>query len=163
MLSFYCFFIALCIFSPVLGDLPTEDQKASILADHNDVRKNTNPGLADLQWSDELANGANDWASQCTWDHSGTPDVGENMYVTANKDAFDQVYTYAISAWADEKGMFNPDTNSCNPGTDCGHYTQVVSEKTTEVGCAAQDCAAISGIPDFVNGGILMVCQYKPS
>ena len=48
---------------------------------------------------------------------------------------------------------------SCDSGEMCGHYTQVVWEGSTRVGCAIVECDDVSGL----NWGVtstMVICQY---
>ncbi len=54
-----------------------------------------------------------------------------------------------------EKQYYHHDTNSCDSGRVCGHYTQVVWRNTTKVGCAVYTCAGLQY-------GATVVCNYGP-
>ena len=50
--------------------------------------------------------------------------IGENLYVTSTSNPEVTMNT-AIQAWYDEISNYNYDSNTCEPGKACGHYTQV--------------------------------------
>ena len=136
---------------------------------HDTYRANVNPPAANpiqqLVWSPDLATEASNWASQCAFAHSGTPGVGENIYVTSartpNVTNFDP--NSAISSWGAEKQYYNYNTNSCEGNNVCGHYTQMVWANSKNLGCGVQDCPNLKNVPpSWPNGGTLVVCQYTP-
>ena len=55
--------------------------------------------------------------------------------------------------------------NFCPDNQDCGHYTQIIDNRTERVGCAIAICDGIAGSDIFweQNGGTLVVCQYWPA
>jgi len=59
-----------------------------------------------------------------------------------------------VQAWYDEIADYDYETNSCQEGKMCGHFTQVVWNTTTEVGCAAFACDDRSQV---------WVCEYAPA
>ena len=77
------------------------------------------------------------------------------VYITSrlNIDNLEQ----AVDSWAEEHSDYNHFTGECVEGRMCGHYTQVVWEDTTRVGCAITECEDVQGISW---GGSLIVCQY---
>jgi hypothetical protein len=134
--------------------------------------------MTPIVWSNDLADQASEWAAKCTWKHSGTPGVGENLYLTSKQysdiNKFDPME--AVNSWASELNCYDYDTNSCSgtitkncqPVTGnncanqvCGHYTQMVWANSKNLGCAVQDCPSISNSPG-INKGTLVVCQYQP-
>ncbi len=117
--------------------------------------------LPPLNNSNNLRSSAASHARQCTFSHSGISGVGENLFVgTGNA----WTLINAINSWADEARYLSYPKNaasvSCAAGKVCGHYTQMIWETTTNVGCAVQYCAhGISGFSNTPSTNI--VCQYS--
>jgi len=149
---------------------------------HNQVRHNVNngvysnqpianPPLLDLVWDQNLADSAQLYANQCTWQHSSNRiNTGENLYVSLSSQA-GQVSTIeqAVYSWAEGEYLdYNFSSSTCNAGKMCGHYTQVVWQNTLQVGCAVAACNPLNSS----DGGLLttsstpyssfIVCQYGP-
>lgn len=130
-------------------------QVQAILDAHNKYRAEV--GLPALTWSNNLANSAQQWANNLAatskFEHSHTPGVGENLAM-GSSGGFSLMQL--VDMWGNEKQHFIPGIfpNVSNTGNwaDVGHYTQVVSRNTTEVGCG------------LANGGgkEILVCQYNP-
>lgn len=136
---------------------------------HNRVR--AKHGLQPLKWSDKLAEYSQQWAdhlgngNSCKMYHrSGSPKHGENLYISSaviwtegNREVSRErnrvTIKNVVKAWADEEQWYNYKTNSCQPGQQCGHYTQIVWRETTEVGCAVKYCGDQSQN---------WVCSYNP-
>jgi len=142
----------------------TPQQTKAFVENQNRYRQNVSPPaqkMPALIWDDDLAESASQWAQQCQWGHSGTPNVGENIYGTtsmAPMHSFRPVE--AIDSWGNEKQYYDYKTNSCQPGQVCGHYTQMVWADTDKVGCAAQTCPTFKNFP--WKSGTFVVCQYSP-
>lgn len=119
---------------------------------HNTVRKSM--GLGTLTWNATVAEHAQRYANQrsgdCQLEHSNGP-YGENIY-TASGGTLENAAA-AVKAWADEKSDFNYDTNTCNSGKQCGHYTQIVWKNSQQIGCAYVKCT---------NNAYWVVCNYDP-
>ncbi|MDQ7089995.1 MAG: CAP domain-containing protein [Methylococcales bacterium] len=153
------------------NDLVTQD----MLDAHNTWRKKV--GTPALAWSAHLQTQAQAWANElknkgCAMKHSDSKSTGENIFwasskKTANsKDANGEwiwnntVQTISplnvIDIWGSEQQWYTLETNECNApsGDACGHYTQVVWKKTTEVGCAKAICDDSSQV---------WVCNYSPA
>lgn len=150
----------------VQATLPNAVQLHQFIDEHNVYRQNTNPPATNMPavgWDASLANSAQAWAAQCIWAHSGTPNVGENLYATTNRYSNPAQYPpkTAVDAWGSEGVDYTFSTNTCASGHICGHYTQIVWASSTTIGCAFQDCPTIQGLP-WANGGTITVCQYKP-
>lgn len=111
-------------------------------------------GLPGLQWSPKLAASAQGWAETlrgrgCFMQHSGAGDVGENLaWASGGRLSVAEVMTM----WGEERRDYDPATNRCRPGAQCGHYTQIVWRRTKEVGCAIARCG----------GEEVWVCHYAP-
>jgi uncharacterized protein YkwD len=131
-------------------------------AAHNQVR--AAHGVARLSWDPELAAIAQSWAEQCVDDmapiglidhnpgRSDTyPDyVGENVFGSSGPTTGVE----AVTLWVAEEANYDYETNFCIV-EPCGHYTQVVWEATTMVGCGIHTCP---GLPY----GHSIVCNYAP-
>jgi len=125
-----------------------------------------------------LQNSARQVANSCVFEHSGTPGVGENLFVVTGAN---WTVENAINDWAYEARLvdypLNAETVGCNDGSSgagcrsaIGHYTQQVWQDSTQVGCAAVYCPVISNnagpmFPDS-NGNprpsTYFVCHYSP-
>jgi len=116
----------------------------------------------DLGWNETLAKDAQEWATKMAvsgeFKHrpnsstSTSPDArawGENL-------AFGSSQTYTglegLTDWFNEKPFFLRATSKCSAGNVCGHYTQVISQLSREVGCAIATGS----------GGTYAVCNYNP-
>ncbi len=106
-----------------------EDQRAGIVAAHNDVRRSV--GIKeDMQWSARLAAYAQEWADvlknerSCAIAHRPLKGkyarkYGENLSWVRGRT---QSGAQAVQAWASEKGDYDYATGNCDKV--CGHYTQ---------------------------------------
>ena len=127
---------------------------------HNLVRRPL--GLPDLTWDDTLAAYADEWSIEqgttlgCTIEHrpSSGPfantSYGENL---AWNKGFMENAANVVQRWSSEVAFYDYDANSCDPGEQCGHYTQVVWKDTQRVGCALYVCA---------DGAEIWTCNYDP-
>jgi uncharacterized protein YkwD len=119
-----------------------------LLAAHNAYR--AKHCAAPLAWSDALEKVAQGWADhlhgKCTMKHSGGQ-YGENLWMgTAGafsiRSVVDSWYG-EVSSYAYQPGGFSMST---------GHFTQVVWQGSTKLGCAMTTC----------NGTDIWVCNYDP-
>lgn len=110
-------------------------------------------GELPLVWDWKLESYAQWWAAQrkvdCNMTHSHGP-YGENIFWGSG-----QSWTPldAVRFWVDEKQYYSYDTNDCEVGQMCGHYTQVVWRDSRNIGCARVVCD---------NGDVFMTCNYDP-
>lgn len=137
--------------------LSVSDKKA-ILEKHNEYRKELS--ITPLQWDEKLADYAYEWGQKlqrnCDFKHrpsSGNYKLiyGENIAMSSSEDA-----TYAVEQWGSEKKDFHPRkmrTYRSSYLNSVGHYTQIIWEKTTRVGCARIKCK---------NGFYITICNYDP-
>ncbi len=124
----------------------------AILDAHNAVR--AEKGLAPFTYDDGLAADSELWSAAladdaCSMYHS-EGSWGENLYWTSATATEERV----VEAWASEEPFYHYDSNTCDEGEQCGHYTQIVWDSTERVGCGAARC------PD--DGGEMWTCRYDP-
>ena len=128
------------------------DTPRVMLEQHNFWR--TQLGIAPVTWSVDLEKFAQEWANEIVRTgkivHRNPFVYGECLYWAfgANLDA-----KGAMGFWAGERKNFDHNTQTCKDGTICGHYTQVIWEKTTQIGCASAVMA---------DGSVVWVCNYNP-
>ena len=160
------FIILFTVISFSIGTLPNNIQSSRFTELHNNYRIAISPHatfMPALVWLSSLANSSNSWAVQCKWAHSGTPNVGENLYATSQRTPNITAFSAdtSVIAWGSEKPYYNYTSNTCASGQICGHYTQLIWANTLNFGCAFQDCTFIQNLP-WSNGGTVVVCQYSP-
>ncbi|KAL6483635.1 hypothetical protein MHYP_G00085070 [Metynnis hypsauchen] len=141
--------------------LLTEEQKEHIVQMHNRYRSMVEPQAANMihmTWDEAPSVMAEAYAAKCIWDHN--PDVqnvmGENLFISTGPFSIDK----AMSDWFEERAGYNYDTNTCSENQMCGHYTQIVWAKTTNVGCAAHICETVKGL--YFQNATMLVCNYFP-
>lgn len=132
----------------------------SFLALQNSIRSSV--GEPPLVWSARLTNAAQKWANHLisirAFKHRRSGGYGENLYEIIGGKATPRD---VVSAWADEVRDYNPRTNSCSSGVDCGHYTQIVWSTTRAVGCAfATDPSRQVWVCEYYPAG--NVIGYRP-
>jgi pathogenesis-related protein 1 len=160
-----CLIFLMIMASLASATIPSNAQIQTFVNTHNYYRATVNPPAANMPaiaWLSSLATSSNNWASLCRWGHSGTPNVGENIYATTVRTTpanFNP--NNAVNSWGSEKVYYTYSTNTCAPGKVCGHYTQIIWADSVNVGCAFQDCPTIQGL-SWPNGGTIVVCQYSP-
>lgn len=133
-------------------------ERDTIIDLHNDARAAV--GVSSLTWSVDLAESAESWAEVlqgrgCELEHSNNEQFGENLYY-AKKSNGQVTVAEVVAAFTNEKAEYDPVTNTCTAGAECGHYTQVVWEDTTKIGCARAVCGGV-GMREEV-----WVCEYGP-
>uniref|UniRef100_A0ACD5ZXN0 Uncharacterized protein n=1 Tax=Avena sativa TaxID=4498 RepID=A0ACD5ZXN0_AVESA len=125
---------------------------ANILKEHNLFR--AKEGEGPLTWNATVAKYAQKYAEQrrgdCALKHSTGP-YGENLMYGDGKS---WTWRHTVDEWSEEKKHYHYNTNTCDPGEQCAHYTAVVWKDTTSVGCGRVTCTS---------GDTLMVCSYYPA
>lgn len=139
---------------PINGSTATADathadpRVAAFLQVHNDARAEV--GVGPLQWSDKLAQAAQQWANQLSAMgrimHNPQTPYGENW--AAQSGSFSPAA--AAQMWLGEKTDFR--RGQLGPG-NAGHYTQMVWRRTTHVGFGVA----------VVNGMTVVVANYEPA
>ena len=166
------FLILLIFFSHYsFADL-SRQEKFEILTEHNKVRAQYNVhNVYNLQWSDKLTSFAKVWANYLSNDNNCTmrhrprngkyqQKYGENIFwssplkwsnglIEVNKVKPKEV----VKAWASEVEYYDYQSNTCQTGKMCGHYTQVIWHSSRYLGCAKAICPS---------KGQIWVCNYDP-
>ena len=160
--------------SPAPGDVagpspvaPDAGPSTDWLLAHNRHRGERN--LPDLVWSEDLMEIAQEWADQLANTQCGSlahrpgsylnpRNLGENLSTaSASPELPPHGAKFAVDGWAAEVQFYDYDTNECQRGEQCGHYTQVVWRDTRELGCAEAICR---------DGGWhtkVWTCNYRPA
>jgi len=118
-------------------------------------------GIEGVTWSPELEKYAQAWANElarngCEMQHRPRSGkwkqiYGENIYWTSGMNPSP---AEVVDAWASEKEDFDHSTQTCRGDwSKCGHYTQVIWQKTKQVGCASARCGQQT----------IWVCNYNPA
>lgn len=144
--------------SPAAADDPRPADRApppfdGIVAAHNALRSEL--GLPPLRWSGTAAAAAGDWAAElrdagCELRHPRDGRYGQNL---AWFKGYDPSPGEVAGHWAEERADYDYETDSCRPGRQCGHYTQMVWRDTEAVGCATARCGGDE---------VVWVCNYTP-
>ena len=159
------------------------DEKRKLWVDtHNDWRNNaaggsladrdgnteTARGLSKLVYDMDLERSAEEFAKKCNWEHSRQAGFTYLPYVYGENFALTSVHTTesqhsaALTSWGNEHSDYLYSDMTCNPGKMCGHFTAVINQKSTRLGCATVDCATMVNIGGSfaANGGTFSICQY---
>ncbi|KAJ8447500.1 hypothetical protein Cgig2_019494 [Carnegiea gigantea] len=120
--TFPCIVIILTL--TLLEPSHAQNSPQDFLDAHNSVRELVRVGVK--EWSDEVAAYAEQYANQrindCAMQHSNGP-YGENL-AGMSDDSLNA--SGAVQMWVDEENDYDFTTNTCAPGKECGHYTQVI-------------------------------------
>ena len=120
---------------------------SAILNSTNTYRSQHN--ATDLSWNTTLADFAesyldDDVGDDCAFEHSGGP-YGENLAIGYPNA------TASVEAWGDEREEYDFEHQGFDKET--GHFTQLVWQNTTDVGCGRRLCG---------EKGWYLVCEYWP-
>lgn len=143
--------------SVLAGTSQGVDFAQSVLAVHNQERALV--GVSPLAWNDALAAGAQTWAGHMAttgeFAHSQCSECyGESLAARDHTTAVPMAQE--LANWVSEKnnykgGPFDPTTQT-NASNVYAHYTQMVWNGTTDVGCATDSGGGV----DYI------VCRYTP-
>ncbi|CAH8543870.1 unnamed protein product [Schistosoma turkestanicum] len=111
--------------------------------------------IKSLRWNTELERKAQMLSDKCRVGHDTNADrkIPQFQYVGQNWAGAKDIKT-GFQLWLDEYKNYDFYTKTCRMG-QCGHYTQIVWEDTTDVGCGVTNC------PNFPYG-LSIVCNYGP-
>ncbi|XP_048250737.1 cysteine-rich venom protein-like [Haliotis rufescens] len=142
--------------------LLTEEEQQDMVDQHNNFRAQEEAeGMMKVVWDENIAVVAQKWAQQCYAGHENaskkraTPTLpgvimGQNV---ANYYGAGYSYLSATTLWHGEIVDFEYSTGSKNGGV-IGHYTQVVLERVTRIGCGRARCVEGDITKEYI------VCNY---
>jgi pathogenesis-related protein 1 len=134
----------------------TKAEVDEILRIHNQARAQV--GVSPLTWNCQLAKEAQTWVDKGVYKHSSTS-FGENLASSAPGNG--AIATKGSMLWLNEKKYWNNKAATCQPGQQCGHYTQMVWKKTTQIGCGLNRKASV--FPGFERNSAYLTCLYYPA
>jgi hypothetical protein len=134
--------------------IPTSSQIQTIVDMHNEIRSKVNEAsnLRFIKWDQDVARTAQRKAETCHLSHdchscrtllnNRTVWIGQNAYTAWNSGGYKpadlaKVWTHAIDSWSREIKDF---TYGVRTDAMIGHYTQIVSDLVSRVGCGAAKC-----------------------
>jgi uncharacterized protein YkwD len=144
----------------------TNAEIQEILRVHNAARAEVN--VAPLKWNCKLADFAQTWVNKDVWEHSSSEArqqiivgnyTGENLAGAAPSNT--NIATDGPKGWWEEKAFWNNNSGTCQANKVCGHYTQMVWSKTTEVGCGLNRKSSVMG-DDWRQNSAYLSCVYNP-
>lgn len=136
------------------------------VTEHNRIRADV--GTKPVTWNESLAQGAINYANQCSWGHSspanrmeGSTLLGENLWMgtyTAFPDS------QSIKSWENEKKDYQyPDSLNTHKGNSViGHYTQIINKNVKEIGCGCVKCDNMTTPSGNKKNMKMCVCRYNP-
>ncbi|KAK2160994.1 hypothetical protein NP493_1614g00011 [Ridgeia piscesae] len=148
--------------------------KRLIVSLHNELRADVKPPATDMEkmvWDEDLAAYAADWAAcganffKHRTGANKVKNYGENLYISmsTSSDPADLIEETenGLNAWWNEKDEYSYDSNSCETGKQCGHYTQMAWAESNKVGCGyALNCPV--GNSTKYTRSFYLVCNYSP-
>lgn len=151
----YISLVIFCLFIFFNATLKAQEpfQLTGVTSRHNYWRAEYN--ISALKWSDGLAAASQVWANKlaadnCNLKHDPANQTGENIYAAYGGQP---TAAMVVDSWAEERYNYDIASNTCQTAKVCGHYTQVIWENSTNVGCAVSLGANCQ----------VWVCRYDPA
>ncbi|KAG0565494.1 hypothetical protein KC19_8G194600 [Ceratodon purpureus] len=147
------------VIATILSVAYAQDE-AEWLAAHNAARSDVS--VDPLVWNASAAAYALNWVETQTaradcpvLEHSPDSIYGENIAYAPSSNS--SPTTVVTNVWVAEKKLWDYNTKTCTGASwkECGHFTQVVWNTTTSVGCASAACVANANFTYYV-------CEYYP-
>ncbi|XP_044723977.1 cysteine-rich secretory protein family domain-containing protein [Hirsutella rhossiliensis] len=136
------------------GPGPPAEVKAA-LAKTNELR--AKHGSAEIYWDEKLASNALRWAQECAsgeqMKHSLLPNETENLWSGSGIEG--DLFLDAIESWYSEEPIYNTLKQVI-----WGHFTQLVWNGSTQMGCASADGTRIN--PKTQKITTFIVCRFSP-
>ncbi|KAK1417569.1 hypothetical protein QVD17_26698 [Tagetes erecta] len=144
--------IMVLAFAIIMAIADAQDSPQEYVNAHNHFRQELN--LPPMSWDETVAEYARSYANQrmndCAMIHTKPPHkYGENLACGPDLNA-----TGVVFFWGREKAWYDYNTNTCEQGKKCGHYTQIVWKDSLKVGCGRVKC---TNTPMWY-----IVCSYFP-
>lgn len=143
--------IFLCLYVPILkAQSLDKSEQESYLNEHNFYRKII--GVKDLTWSNMLTSEAQHLANlRAAKPYSAdiTTDYGINIYKSVSRPTAE----IAVSSWAKSQKYYHGEEMNNNNIQIIGHYTQIIWNSTTKLGCALSQTQGKTYI---------LICLYSP-
>jgi cysteine-rich secretory family protein len=171
--------MALCV-GAFAGPPFSDAEAAEILAAHNAVRQRVaraecqrlggSVRIPDLIWDSTVAAVAQEWADSLIKRNpprgAHRPgaklqqlNLGENWYLAWSEGTSpDLSAKAAVGSWTGEEKWYDYDDNTCAPGRECSHYTQLVWSKTQRLGAGRAVRTTDDG-----RTYVIWVCNYAPA
>lgn len=135
------------------GSRLTDADAQLIVNEHNRVRRQAGVALA-VTWDNGIAQYAQAWADHLAAtgvpQHRQTRTYGENIFWGSGSYGVADAARY----WESEKSQYHGEAIDSSNFSVFGHYTQMIWDKTTKIGC---------GMARGANGTIYIVCNYSPA
>lgn len=163
--------------APVETTAPSSGSLSDIAVHHHNIHR-SNHSAPSMTWGEDYASYADTLAKSCIFDHNttiGGGGYGQNIAMTASTGPLEDPGTFLARSitemWyngeinlfpADAYGQATPSGNF----HDWGHYTQIIWEGSTVVGCAVKLCHAGENKDNggtFTMDGYFSVCNYYPA
>lgn len=151
--------------SPSPAPAPATGYAGVVVQHHNYHR--SNHSAVDIEWDEGLASTAAKIAATCVYEHNTEMDgggYGQNIAAGVDADGVarvitDMFYNGEVNYYTNLYGEDSPDMSNFEKW---GHFSQIVWQETTKVGCATQYCSG-----GLANTGAnvpphFTVCNYNP-
>ncbi|GFO40018.1 cysteine-rich secretory protein lccl domain-containing 2 [Plakobranchus ocellatus] len=146
-----------CVVSAAQAEWDQADRD-TILQLHNKYRKDEGGcQMNKLNYDSELEEQAKAWATGCVFEHEMIPGRGENLAYATDDEPDAKLITNSVDNWFGEKKDFSRGQENCDHSC---HYTQLVWDTTSKVGCYAHRCAHLELGTD---NAWYLVCFYTPA
>ncbi|KAA1082794.1 hypothetical protein PGT21_014842 [Puccinia graminis f. sp. tritici] len=109
---------------------------------------------APLKWNPALVAASKRLTDTCVWRHTQNNEYGENM--SAGQSSIEEVVTGWVTG-PEEKDSYT------GGNTEPSHFTQVVWQATTEVGCYKSVCKDVRGANLPQSPVTFWACNYNPA
>ena len=169
--------VALCI-SDVAGAPLNDAEIVEMLAAHNAIRQRVarsesqrlrgtvsipnltcDPAAAALaqQWADSLIKKNPPGGEHRKQEELQQLDLGENWFRACSEGKPDLSAKAVVESWAEEEKWYSYEDNSCAPGKECLHYTQLVWSNTQRLGAGRAMRTTDDG-----RTYVIWLCNYAP-